>query len=35
MKFFDGIDDLESETEDIYSLPALPARDTLMLFIFY
>lgn len=33
MKFFNGIDDLESEKEEIYDLPALPARDTLMMFI--
>jgi hypothetical protein len=33
MKFFNGIDDLETEKEEIYNLPALPARDTLMMFI--
>jgi hypothetical protein len=33
MKFFDGIDDLETEKVEIYDLPPLPARDTLMLFI--
>lgn len=33
MKFFDGIDDLETEKEQVYDLPPLSGEETLLLFV--